>query len=180
MTHPNILVVGLVQLADVNDVNTEALTRDHVRTQDLQKRFNLVFSMAPYTGDKQVNTHRHVRSRLGKSGAKALIDLMNKHHDGKSIHRICLEYVRLPADYYRPFIIGSANTIESKAGHVLTQFMEVLNNKPVVVCCSLPGTPAMADGPQLSGIIKRFLAAFSTLQHHKIRCTWQGSGLKHI
>ena len=129
MALQNILVVGLVRVAHEADAITNALMRDWSRIRDLQRRFNTIFSMAPDTAGKPINEQHHVPHSLSKQGANALISLMNRHHPaGKLIHRVCIEYVRLPSQYYRPFIIGSSQTSTNQAGKILTDFMTTLNN----------------------------------------------------
>ena len=119
MANPNIVVVGLVRLAHEADWDTDALTRDNLRINELQRKFNTIFSIAPDTAGKPIDIRHHIKHSIGKEGAFALIELMNKYHPaGKLIHHVCIEYVRVPAPYYRPFIIGSTVT----AGKVLTDF----------------------------------------------------------
>ena len=85
--------------------------------------------MASDSARKPTDEQHHVPHKLGQAGAKALISLMNRHHPpGKLIHRVCIEYVRLPSHYYRPFIIGNSQTSANRAGKILTDFMVTLNN----------------------------------------------------
>ena len=84
--------------------------------------------MTPYTGELAADVRRHVSHRVGKDGAHAIVDLMNReYHPGMLIHFVCIEYVRVPATYYRPFIIGVGTTKEVNAGKCLTEFMNILN-----------------------------------------------------
>ena len=166
MAQPNILVVGLVSLANEADVNTEALTRDHSRIQELKKTFDIVFSLAKDTGGQQADVQHHVSNRIGKDGALALVALMNKYHREKLIHHVCIEYVRLPAMYYRPFIIGGGTTIEAKAGNVLTEFMRILNeNKKLAGGCVLQFARHPSDSRWLSAITNYETAFGTTIEY---------------
>ena len=78
---------------------------------------------------------------------------MNKYHGGSLIHRVCIEYVRLPSHYYRPFIIGGPTTKASQAGNVLTQFMQILHDSnKLSPGCSLQFARHPSDGRWNSAI----------------------------
>lgn len=121
----NILVAGLISSPEGAKLQTEALIRDNARIDALRNDFETVFSIAqdaPGADDTY-----HVAMAFNRKGAMQLVKLMSTaQHHHKQLHNICVEYVRLPADFYRPFIIGSRATLECNAGRVLIEFVEVL------------------------------------------------------
>ena len=125
----NILVIGLVGIVNEEDWTTEAFTRDNHHIRYLKTKFSTVFSLAkdPSPTACSLDLKHHVVKSLDKEGAQALVSLMSAHHQGKKLTHVCIEYVRLPASYYRPFIIGGVYTIESTAGSAMIEFMQILN-----------------------------------------------------
>ena len=81
--------------------------RDHKRVIALKKEFKSVFTMSIGCDDNICDQVHHLKHKMNRNGASALIEHLNEQNPTVKFDFICLEYVRMPSAYYRAFVMGT-------------------------------------------------------------------------
>ena len=103
----NILVIGIVSHKKEAVLKCDTSIRDHKRVIALKKEFKSVFTMSIGCDDKICDQVHHLKHKMNRNGASALIQHLNEQNPTVKFDFICLEYVRMPSAYYRNFVMGT-------------------------------------------------------------------------
>ena len=124
-TDSNVLVIGIISHHEGVELKTDTSKRDQSRVIALRQEFQSVFTMSIDRGST-FDLRYHLTHAMNRKGAEALIKHLDSNCQTVQFDFICLEYVRMPGDYYHNFLFGG---LKVPAGCALREFVLTLRTR---------------------------------------------------
>ena len=158
----NILLIGIISHHEGAELKTDTSKRDQSRVIALREEFKSVFTMSIDHGCATFDHRYHLVHAMNRGGAKALIEHLDSNFQTLQLNFICLEYVRMPGEYYQNILFGGLKV----AGCPLRDFVITLRNanklKPE---CKLLVARAEHAPDRWSSLIQNYESVFGNVRY---------------